>query len=78
METKIVKQRNRKMRTNLSISETLLNRAILVGGLTTENETVNLALKEFIEKRAKEDVISLFNTVEFDANYNYKEMRGKR
>jgi hypothetical protein len=46
--------------------------------LTTENETVNLALKEFIEKRAKEDVISLFNTVEFDVNYNYKEMRKKR
>ena len=30
------------------------------------------------KKRVKEDVISLFNTVEFDVNYNYKEMRGKR
>ena len=66
------------MVTNLTINETLLNRAFHVGGLMTENETVNLALKEFIEKRARVNIISLFNTVEYDIDYNYKKMRGKR
>ena len=65
------------METNLPISETLLERAFRVGGLSTENETVNLALEEFIEKRAREEVISLFNTVEYDEDYDYKKMRGK-
>ena len=66
------------METNLTINETLLERAFHIGGLKTENETVNLALEEFIEKRAKEDVISLFNTVEYDEDYDYKKLRDKR
>jgi len=66
------------MVTGLIINETLLERALNIGGLKTENETVNLALEEFIEKRAREDVISLFNTVEFDNDYDYKKLRGKR
>ena len=63
------------MRTLVNINETLLERARLAGGLITENETVNAALKEFIERRAREDVISSFNTVEYDVNYDYKKMR---
>ncbi|MCL2808873.1 MAG: type II toxin-antitoxin system VapB family antitoxin [Treponema sp.] len=63
---------------NLVINETLLERALSVGGLETENETVTLALEEFIDKRAKDDVISLFNTVEYDEGYDYKKFRGKR
>ena len=60
------------------INGTLLERALHIGGLHTENETVNAALEEFIIKRTKEDVISLFNTVEYDDDYDYKKLRGKR
>jgi len=63
------------MKTNLVVNETLLKDAFHIGGLRTENETVNLALKEFIEKRAREEVISLFNTVEYDMDYDYKKLR---
>jgi hypothetical protein len=37
-----------------------------------------LALEEFIKRGAMEDVISLFNTVEYDEDYDYKKLRGKR
>jgi hypothetical protein len=57
------------MGTNMAINETLLERAFHVNGLKTEGETVNLALEE---------VISLFNTVEYDKDYDYKKLRDKR
>ncbi|MCL2808867.1 MAG: type II toxin-antitoxin system VapB family antitoxin [Treponema sp.] len=64
------------MISSLVINESLLEQALYIGGMETQNETVNLALEEFIEKRAKEDVLSLFNTVEYDVNYDYKKLRG--
>ena len=66
------------MNANLAINETLLEEAFLVSGLRTEDEAVNLALEEFIKKRAMEDVISLFNTIEYDKEYDYKQGRCKR
>jgi len=66
------------MRTNLAIDNTLLEYALQVGGMKAETETINLALEEFIKKRKGENVISAFNTVEYDENYNYKELREKR
>jgi hypothetical protein len=66
------------MDTNLTVNGTLLERAFYVGGLQTEDETVNLAPEEFVKRRAMEDVISLFNTVEYDEEYDYKQLRGKR
>ena len=66
------------MSENLVINETLLEQAFHAGGLRTENETVHAALEEFINKRAAEDILSLFNTVEYDKDYDYKQLRGKR
>ena len=66
------------METNMDIDTTLLEQALCVGGLEAENETINLALEEFIKRRAGDNIISLFNTVEYDENYDYKILRGKR
>jgi Arc/MetJ family transcription regulator len=66
------------METNLVIDTTLLEHALQIGGMKAENETVNLALKEFIKRRLGENVISAFDTVEYDKNYDYKKLRGKR
>jgi len=66
------------MVTNLIINETLLERAFHVSGLQTEDQAINLALEEFIKRRAAEDIISSFNTVEYDKDYDYKKLRGKR
>jgi hypothetical protein len=66
------------MKPNLAIDNTLLKYAIQIGGMKAENETINLALEEFIKRRKGENVIAAFNTVEYDENYNYKELREKR
>jgi hypothetical protein len=66
------------METNLAIDTTLLESALQIGGMKAENETVNLALEEFIKRLMGENVISVFDTVEYDENYDYKKLRGKR
>lgn len=66
------------MATNLAIDDKLLEAAQQVGGLKTKKDTVNLALHEFIQRRKAEDVISMFNKVDFDKGYDYKKLRSKK
>jgi Arc/MetJ family transcription regulator len=66
------------MATNLAIDDNLLKTALVVGGLKTKKDTVNLALDEFIQRRKRQEVINLFGKIEFDKNYDYKKSRGKR
>jgi len=63
------------MATNLSIDSELLETALITGGLKTKKDTVNLALKEFIERRKNAEILSLFGTIEYDADYDYKKAR---
>lgn len=63
------------MPTNLAIDNTLLSLAQKVGGLKTKKETVNTALKEFIQRRNQEELIKLFGTIEYDPSYDYKQLR---
>ena len=63
------------MSTNLSIDAELLETALKTGGMKTKRDTVNLALKEFIQRRKNADILSLFGTVEYDAGYDYKKAR---
>jgi Arc/MetJ family transcription regulator len=66
------------MATNLAIDDNLLKTALVIGGLKTKKDTVNLALDEFIQRRKRQEVIELFGKIEFDKNYDYKKSRGKR
>lgn len=63
------------MATNLSIDTNLLETALKTGKLKTKRDTVNLALKEFIQRRKNADILSLFGTVEYSADYDYKKTR---
>ena len=63
------------MATNLSINMELLNDALIIGGLKSKKDTVNLALEEFIQKRKAADILALFGKVEYDPDYNYKKVR---
>ena len=63
------------MPTNLSIDDKLLNLAQRVGNLKTKKDTVNQALKEFIEKRKQKEIIDLFGKFDPDPDYDYKKGR---
>ena len=60
------------------IDDTLLEKDLRIGGLKTREETVNQALREFIERREAEKLIAAFGTVDFDEGYDYKAERNRR
>ncbi len=63
------------MAIDLAINEILLDEAYKLGGFNSKKETVNIALKEFIQRRKSKELISLFGKIEYDPDYSYKEMR---
>ena len=66
------------MATNLAIDNNLLLMAQNVAGIKTKKDTVNQALKEFIQRRKQEEVIELFGTIDYDEDYNYKKLRSRK
>jgi Arc/MetJ family transcription regulator len=66
------------MPTNLAIDDRLLDQARSIGGYRTKRETVNEALREFIERRQRLELTKLAGQVEYDSKYDYKRERRAR
>jgi Arc/MetJ family transcription regulator len=66
------------MPTNLAIEDKLLNEALKISGHRTKRETVNEALREYVQRRKQREIIQLFGKVDFVSDYNYKTGRKKR
>jgi len=66
------------MATNLDIDPKLLEEALKAGGLKTKKATVNKALEEFIQRRKQEDILSLFGSIVYDPDYDYKAHRNRK
>jgi len=66
------------MPTNLAIDDSLLDQALSVGGYRTKRETVNEALREFIQRRKRLELLNLLGKVEYDPRYDYKQERRRR
>ena len=62
------------MASNLAIDDSLLLLAQRVSDPMTKKDTVNLALKEFVQRRQQEELLDMFGTVEYD----YKELRTRK
>jgi len=66
------------MATNLAIDEKLLEEALKIGGFRTKKETVNVALREFINRRKRKKILEIFGKIEMIQGYDYKKERKKR
>ena len=66
------------MPTNLAIDDTLLERAVRMSKFKTKRETVNLALKEFIERRRQKLILALAGKINFRQDWDYKADRRGR
>ncbi len=66
------------MATNLAIDDRLLSKALHISGFSTKRETVNEALREFIQRRQRVDLVTLFGTVSYDPKYSYRRDRRAR
>ena len=63
------------MATNSAIDKELLKEALLLSGLKTKNDTINLALKEFVNRRKQQEILELFGKLNPDQDYDYKKAR---
>ncbi len=63
------------MATNLSIDNNLLDEALHISGLKTKKDTVNQALREFVQRRKQREITTLFGKLPLDADYDYKKGR---
>jgi len=67
------------MPTNLAIDDRLIEEAQKLGCHRTKKEAVTAALDEYINHRKQQKILSLFNSIDYDKNYDYKrERRAKR
>jgi Arc/MetJ family transcription regulator len=66
------------MPTNLAIDDRLLSEALRVGGRKTKRETVNDALREFIQRRQRAELARRLESIDIDPAYDYKKDRRRR
>lgn len=66
------------MPTNLAIDDRLILEAQKLGHHRTKKDTVTTALEEYIRRRKQQEILSLFNTIDYDPNYDYKRERNRK
>jgi Arc/MetJ family transcription regulator len=63
------------MATNLQIDDKLILKAVRLGGHRTKKEAVSKALAEYVHQLEQEKILSMFGTVDYDPEYDYKKQR---
>jgi Arc/MetJ family transcription regulator len=63
------------MATNLAIDDGLIDEARRIGHHTTKKAAVTAALCEYIRNRKQMEILDHFGTIDFDPDYDYKEIR---
>jgi len=63
------------MATNLAIDDDLIEEAKNLGKHRTKKEAVTEALQEYVQRRKQAEIINIFNSIEYDKDYDYKKQR---
>ncbi len=63
------------MATNLQLDDKLILKAVRLGGHKSKKAAVSKALIEYIHQMEQEKILSMFGTVEYDPEYDYKKQR---
>lgn len=63
------------MATNLQIDDNLIVKAKKLGKHRTKKEAVTRALQEYVRRLEQEKILNLFDTIDYDPDYDYKQQR---
>ena len=66
------------MATNLALDDRLVEAAKRLGKHRSKRDAVNEALAEYVARRKRRRVLTLFEKAEWDPRYDYKAERKKR
>lgn len=65
------------MATNLQLDDNLIAKAVKLGKHRTKREAVTSALIDYIHYKEQDNVLELFGTINYFADYDYKGQRAK-
>lgn len=63
------------MATNIELDESLLSKAMRLGGMKTKKEAVIQALSEYVQRREQIKILDFFGKVDLDPEFDYKIQR---
>lgn len=63
------------MITNIEIDESLLKEALALSNHLAENQLIEDALREYVQRRKQQKVLELFGTIDYEEDYDYKQQR---
>ena len=63
------------MATNLALDDSLIEEARALGSHTTKKGAVTTALLEYVQRRKQQEALTLFGTIDYDPDYDYKKQR---
>jgi Arc/MetJ family transcription regulator len=63
------------MRTNIVIDDALVQEAFAVSRIKTKRELIDRALREFVARHKRRDLMDLYGSDGLDPNYDYKAAR---
>lgn len=66
------------MQITLNLDEGLVNEALELTSLTTQEELIKLALQELVRSRRKRNLLDLSGQIQFSSDFNHKALRETR
>lgn len=63
------------MRTNVVIDDALVKEAFAVSSVKTKRELIDRALREFVARHKRKDLMDLYGSGGMEPNYDYKAAR---
>ncbi len=65
------------MATNLAIDDKLIEEAKRIGNHKTKKAAVSEALEEYIRRHKQLKILDLFESIDYDSDYDYKAQRAR-
>ncbi|MCE2440121.1 MAG: type II toxin-antitoxin system VapB family antitoxin [Candidatus Latescibacteria bacterium] len=66
------------MATNLALDDGLIEEARRIGGHRTKRAVVTEALEEYVQRRRQLQILGLFNTIDYDPDFDYRKQRNRK
>jgi Arc/MetJ family transcription regulator len=66
------------MQITLNLDESLINEALQLTSLTTQEELIKLALQELVRSRRKKKLLDLAGQIQFAPDFDHKVLRETR
>ncbi len=66
------------MKMQIEIDKEMLDEAMKLGNHTSKKATVNAAIKEYIARKKRSEIKELFGSIDYDTDYDYKQLRQAR